>query len=239
MADNNNLTNHDVSPDESEPHFLDHPEVQAAFGQTLLDLFRESDRGAVLVGAALVDEHLGRLFEAHFASDLPAGLSRRLLGTGPLSTMSARADIARAMGLIGPIVYDAIHVLRRIRNDVAHTSNSFRLENHHRSIAIISGLGGGLSEFTEHQAADITVELFISRLEQMTADATNAGAEKLFEGRREIAECIQRRPEIKRLLHEQADRFRLGLGVAFICGFLVACRTKLMEPKTESSESEA
>ena len=56
--------------DADEPFFLDHPEVESAFGRRLVGLIEESDRGAVLVGTALVDHHLRRLFESRFVRDI-------------------------------------------------------------------------------------------------------------------------------------------------------------------------
>jgi len=69
-----------------------------------VELNKESDRGAVLVGVAYLDELLTRLFRKKML--LSKKLSEELLeGFGPLSGLSARTKVAYALGWIGPETY--------------------------------------------------------------------------------------------------------------------------------------
>jgi len=89
-------------------------------------LLEESDRGAVLAGAAYLDEDLRRLLRRAFQSlsDADDELAQ-LLGdeknlNAPLQTFSARTQVARAMGLISSIEARALGKVRKLRNKFAH-----------------------------------------------------------------------------------------------------------------------
>jgi DNA-binding MltR family transcriptional regulator len=80
----------------------------------------ETDRGAVLVGAALLDELLGHLLATAFIDD-PKASNRMLEYPGACSTFAARADLAYCLGLIGPDVVRDLSCIRKLRNQFAHS----------------------------------------------------------------------------------------------------------------------
>ena len=80
-------------------------------------LTRESDRGCVLVAAAMLDELLADLFRKF----LRPGTADELLKQGsPLGFFSSRIQMAYAMGIINKEARDDLEIIRRIRNDAAH-----------------------------------------------------------------------------------------------------------------------
>lgn len=79
-----------------------------------------SDRGTVLVGAAVVDNCLRRIL---FVAMPDSDAANELLaddGRAPLGTFSARTLAARAMGLISAEEQSCINTIRKIRNIYAH-----------------------------------------------------------------------------------------------------------------------
>lgn len=79
----------------------------------------ESDRGAALVAASLLDERLKGILKAFF---LNSRVSDELL-TGynaPLGTLSSRTSLAYALGLIQKNEFDEITLIRKIRNEFGH-----------------------------------------------------------------------------------------------------------------------
>lgn len=84
----------------------------------LLD--RESERGCILVGAALVDQCLEDFFRALFVQDKLA--DDLLAGTGPLATFSAREKVAYSLGFLPQMMFNVIEIIRAMRNDAAHFS---------------------------------------------------------------------------------------------------------------------
>lgn len=80
----------------------------------------ESDRGAALFAVGLIDEYLKKT------------LSKKLIGNknhkkklfdfnGALGSLSNKIDMALSLGLITKNVYDDLGVIRKIRNEFAHS----------------------------------------------------------------------------------------------------------------------
>jgi DNA-binding MltR family transcriptional regulator len=79
----------------------------------------ESDRGAALVAASMLDERLQEILstffvKSHEASDLLAGFN------APLGTFSSRASAAFALGLVQKNEFKEITLIRKIRNEFGH-----------------------------------------------------------------------------------------------------------------------
>jgi mannitol operon repressor len=79
----------------------------------------ETDRGAALVGAAVLDEKLRETLQSFMISTKAA---EKLLsgGTAPLGTFSARLDASYALGLINDFEHSECHLIRKVRNEFAH-----------------------------------------------------------------------------------------------------------------------
>ncbi len=91
----------------------------AYFSAFLSEFQKESDRGAALVGAALLDTRLERLLLAHM---IPGEGSNKLVcgGNAPLGTFSSRISACLALGLITPAERHDLNIVRGIRNEFAH-----------------------------------------------------------------------------------------------------------------------
>ncbi len=88
----------------------------------------ETDRGAALVGAALLDERLARLIRSHMCEVNDVG---DLLdsGSAPLGTLSARIKLAYCLGLITKIEFEECNAIRKIRNAFAHHAHGLRFSS--------------------------------------------------------------------------------------------------------------
>jgi hypothetical protein len=85
----------------------------------MAELKDESDRGAALLVAAILDEMMHQLLESYFVDD--AEQSDLMLGpTGPLATFASRTRAAYLLGLISKRHYSVLTTLRDIRNVFAH-----------------------------------------------------------------------------------------------------------------------
>ena len=87
----------------------------------------ESDRGAVLIGAAFLDDLLEELLAAVFIDPTLLGSpkERERFGSlfghgGPAGGFSNRINLAYALGLVSKRDHDDLHRVRDIRNDFAH-----------------------------------------------------------------------------------------------------------------------
>ncbi len=94
------------------------PEVKQ-LSQFLASFNEESDRGAALVAASMLDERLHEILAAFF---IDSSASRDLLAgfNAPLGTFSSRASAAYALGLIQENEFKEITAIRKIRNQFGH-----------------------------------------------------------------------------------------------------------------------
>lgn len=81
---------------------------------------QETDRGAALVGAALIDHHLERLLRGHLLNEKIADKLLSNAANSALSTLSARTDMCYALGLITEVEYHECVLIRKVRNRFAH-----------------------------------------------------------------------------------------------------------------------
>ncbi len=90
------------------------------FSVFLSEFQSETDRGAALVGAALIDQKLADTLRSFFVAGKVAG---ELLdsGTAPLGTFSARIKLAHALGLIDSFELAECGLIRKVRNEFAHS----------------------------------------------------------------------------------------------------------------------
>jgi hypothetical protein len=112
--------------------------------EPLLDEFKsQSDRIAVIVGAAQLDALLADLLAA-FMLDGPKATARdadALLGQDkPLGSFSARIKVAYRLGLIGRQFAETLDLIRKIRNDFAHkvSERSLNKSPHRERVAMLS-----------------------------------------------------------------------------------------------------
>jgi hypothetical protein len=89
------------------------------FNAFMAEFQDETDRGAALVGAALIDQMLKETLEA-FLVDGNASAELLEDGNGPLGTFSARTKAAFCLGLIASDEYHECNLIRKIRNKFAH-----------------------------------------------------------------------------------------------------------------------
>ncbi len=92
------------------------------------ELREESPRGIVLISAAMIEEALREMLLARL---VPNSSSSDVLFDGPMSSFgsfSAKIDGAYRIGLISHQFCRDLHVIRRIRNEVAHQPKGFTFE---------------------------------------------------------------------------------------------------------------
>ena len=100
-------------------------EFQLQYFRTLLE---ESDRGAVLLEASRLDDLLKDLHRTHIksTSGAPQKFLKSLFEThAPLSTFAARIQLGYGFGLVHRDDYLDLECLRKLRNDVAHSTSEF------------------------------------------------------------------------------------------------------------------
>ncbi len=103
------------------------PEIEN-FASFLEKQNKESDRGLVLISGAMLDERLkdilsNFLLEGKSSQDLLDGFN------APLGTFSARIAACYSLGLIEKNEFDELTLVRKIRNEFAHTWDETNFES--------------------------------------------------------------------------------------------------------------
>lgn len=102
------------------------------FNAFLDEFQQETDRGAALVGAAIIDHRLDDTLRSFMVSNNAA--SELLEGPrAPLGTFSARVDACFALGLIDAHEKSQCHLIRKIRNEFAHRKHGTTFKDKHIS----------------------------------------------------------------------------------------------------------
>jgi len=208
-------------------HFMAHPEVEAYLRGLFPSLTAESDRGAVLLGAAQIDEQLKLLF----ASLAPAATSKNrkkeiFSFNGPFGSFSAKLDVAYVCRLLPPSLIDAVHRFRKLRNDVAHKASSFELKDHQDEIYRIFALvGPGVDVGVNRMTVELMVNNMLIRL--TTADHPIDEGKPLFENRSAALAYLDENKHVLKVLEADRPRWELGVGVGLICGLIIHHRERL------------
>jgi hypothetical protein len=201
---------------------LDHPEIRALFENLSTNLVAESDRGAVLVGTSYVDEHLRGLFEMVIPHEMTKKERKALLDyPGPLSSLAAKTEVAFATRLINRTIYDSLHALRRIRNEIAHASDPFNLRTQEEQIRKMYVLGDGVPAFISRTAIEMLLHI---KVEALLGVHDPNEQKPYFSTPREVIEYISEQPEMMSLLEEQLPKYELVIGIAILCALIVSHR---------------
>jgi DNA-binding MltR family transcriptional regulator len=94
-----------------------HPHL-SEFLAFLKELNKETERGAALAAAAMIDDLLGRALQAFLIEN--KGAQALLSGfNAPLGTFSSKIAAAYALGVISEREYRECELIRKIRNEFA------------------------------------------------------------------------------------------------------------------------
>lgn len=98
--------------------------VSAAVDSLTTQFRGESDRGAVLVAAAMIENSLNDLLRIYLAPQ-PSVTDSLFDGpNAPLGSFAAKIDVAHRIGILSDKFARDLHLIRRIRNDFAHSATS-------------------------------------------------------------------------------------------------------------------
>jgi len=134
------------------------PIAQEATNPHITTLAKESDRGCVILVSSILDYHLTRIHEAFVTAHLtgvakPKDFLDSLTNQfGPLNTFSGKIKLALAYGLIYIDEYEALEIVRKLRNEAAHENLTFSFEDKGIKKLIIA-----LDWFNGKNAVDMSV----------------------------------------------------------------------------------
>lgn len=93
------------------------------------ELKDESARGVVLIATAMLEEALRELLLAFLVPNASATDTLIDGPNSPMGTLSAKIDAAYRLGIVSHSFCRDLHLIRRLRNDVAHQPKGFKFED--------------------------------------------------------------------------------------------------------------
>jgi DNA-binding MltR family transcriptional regulator len=95
------------------------------------DLIDESDRGAAIVGAALLEDDLVSMLKKNMLLDTMSQKQVKDIFdlSGPLSNFSAKISISLAFGFIDKTTFNDLQIVRKLRNKFAHSSGHLSFDD--------------------------------------------------------------------------------------------------------------
>jgi DNA-binding MltR family transcriptional regulator len=98
-----------------------HMELSKWFSELNSELDGTSDRSCVIVAASIIEHQLTECLRGRL---VPTGAAQDSFLDGanaPIGTFSARIDLAHRIGMIGQQFARDLHLIRRMRNELAHS----------------------------------------------------------------------------------------------------------------------
>jgi hypothetical protein len=98
------------------------------YNRATKDIKRQRDRGAAIIAAALLEDHLVAAIKARLERH-PIVENKMFNGYGSLASFSARIDFGLLLGLYDSKVCKQLHRIRNIRNEFAHNVEATTFES--------------------------------------------------------------------------------------------------------------
>ncbi|MEW7291052.1 hypothetical protein [Aquimarina sp. 2304DJ70-9] len=102
---------------------------QWTFNFLINEFKKETDRAAVILVAALIDEALTTILKSYLIPIPNATDNLFEGGNAPISTFSSKIDVSYRLGIISSRFCRDIHLIRKIRNSFAHDIYGCNFEN--------------------------------------------------------------------------------------------------------------
>lgn len=99
------------------------------FSDCIEQLDKESERGVVIVSAALLNETLEQLIKDNLAPSAEKDDELFVGAYAPLDSFSTKIDLAYRLGLVGLSTRSSLHLIRKLRNDFAHSALQISFES--------------------------------------------------------------------------------------------------------------
>lgn len=203
---------------------LDYPEVVKILDDLFDKLLSESGRGAVIIGAAAVEEHLEKFIEDILPKDTNKYKKRLLNYPGALSSFSAKIELAFAFRLISEKLYNSLNSLRELRNKAAHNSEHFTLSEHREKLDKIFDIGPSMPLHIRNDSMKAMINLKFHSLNHHFDEMKLTDSEK-----KEQIENIIENKELMTKLELQVPHWELIYGLSLICGIITFTKNNTLE----------
>ncbi len=179
----------------------------------LYKITNESERGAVLIGGSKVDEYLELLVVKILPKKNKNYQNRLLKYPGALSSFSGKIELLFAFRIIDEYLYNSLNTLRKIRNEAAHSSNEFFMQNIKEQLDSIYEFEAGFKTIANELAYRSLVDFKKENVKKVIEKhnlANEYDYEEEFNKRRN-------NPENDKIFQEQLTIWKFSYGLVFLC----------------------
>tara|TARA_B100002049_G_scaffold56458_1_gene40196 strand:+ start:271 stop:927 length:657 start_codon:yes stop_codon:yes gene_type:complete len=207
---------------------LEHPDSQDFFDRTYSLLIEEADRGCVLLGVSLLDEELNKMFRSLVPEDTSNKRIKEIFdGKNVFGSLSSKLDIAYVCRLLPADVVNCLHLLRKLRNKLAHEASTFSIdENLDQIYEIFNKTSGNLTAGMAKLSGQFVYGQFIDKV--METDHPTDKDKKLFDSKEEAYAFLETNDNVKKALFEQRIKVMLVIGIASLGGLIIFHREKIL-----------
>lgn len=201
---------------------LDYPEVEDFFHDLVYTILSESDRAAIIIGAALIEKHL----ENFIQEILPEGPKKfhhpkknnQFKYPNIFSSFSSKIKLLYAFRLIPQLLYEKLWKLKDIRNDAAHLTRNieFSSSSEKDRLQIVYNLGPAMNKKIRH---DAMVFLFNHKKSIIINAMTKKFGLSEKESEQKFWEFIQDSDRVKQL-ENQIPQWEFAYGLTLLCGLI-------------------
>lgn len=206
-----------------------HPDSQAIIDKYYSLLMSEADRGAILLGVSIIDEQLTELFKRIAPIGISKTLSDKLFDSrGPFGELSSKLDIAYVCNLIPQNIFDTIHKLRKLRNNLAHRTSPFSLtENLDRIYDVFATLDKTAPSCFLSISEEAVYDNYVNKM--MELDLQINSNVQLFSSREEVVDFLLNKPHLLDKLMEKRVKALFAVGVSTLAALIIFHREIAVE----------
>lgn len=175
-------------------------------------LLSESDRGAVIIGSANIEEELEKAIVKMLPQKSKTYKRKLFDYPGLLSSFSAKIELAYAFRYININTRNSLNSLRSLRNKAAHSSGSFLISDNEGVFSKIFDLGPSFRKHVSLRSMELMVKLKFENI-KILLDETSLSEKD----QRDIINSLISDQEVRNKLKNQLAKWELIYGLSVLC----------------------
>lgn len=211
---------------------FDYPEVKILFNKLLNTILEESERGAIIIGASSVEDHLTAYIEEVLPKKEESYKKKLLNYPGPLSSFSSKIELSFAFRLIDKNLYESLNSLRLLRNEASHRATNFSLKEFRDKLDKVFDLGPSVQTHVRNMSTEVMINLKLESLKYLFDKY-----ELTEDQRREYLVSLTEDKELMAKIENQIPHWELIYGLSLICGLISYQKTKYKDKTGQNNKS--
>jgi len=175
-------------------------------------LTNESDRGGILIGTGKVEDFLEQLLLTLIPRSSKSYKSRLFDYPGPMSSLSGKIELLYAFRIIDQTLYNSLTALRKIRNQAAHSTDTFSLETISEQLKLVFLFEENFPQVIAHLAYENLIKSKLMQIKEAfeKSDFKDVDYQKIWEEE-------YPNPKENESIQQQLRVWELSYAMTFLC----------------------